>query len=61
MRTIWMARDRQGEKYFSRRPEFNEMHGIFMGEHRCALPKRRKSYRLMKKFKVKVQPAPWNK
>lgn len=60
MKTIWLTKDRQGEKYFSKKPYYNEMHGIYMGD-RCLLPKRRESYRLIKKFKVKIEEAPWSK
>ncbi|MFA6290162.1 MAG: hypothetical protein WC637_00195 [Victivallales bacterium] len=53
-KTIWRARDRQGEKYFSARPDFIAGHDIFTGKV-CELPKRRSSYRLLTKFRVKVE------
>lgn len=50
-RTIWEANDRQGTKHFSKRPEFLEMHDIFIGT-RCAPSK---GDRVMRSFRVKVK------
>ena len=51
--TIYEARDRQGTKHFSEKPVFESGFDIFSGK-KINLPKDRKCYRLIKRYKTKV-------
>lgn len=55
MKTIWETKDRQGVKYFRSCPEYLEGFDIFSGVKIFNLPKNRKSYRLIRNFKVEVR------
>jgi hypothetical protein len=48
-----MATDRQGEKFFSKRPDFVAGHHVFIGKQ-CKPPRSRKGVRIIKRFKATV-------
>jgi hypothetical protein len=53
-KTVWLCRDRQGEKMFVERPSFHGLHAIFMGKQADfeKVCRNRKRYRLITVFKV---------
>lgn len=52
--TIWNVWDRQGEKYFSKRPTFISGHDIFTGPRTSPPPIKSKHFRIIKRFKADV-------
>lgn len=56
MKTIYYARDRKGEHWFSSRPSFIAMHDILSGSE-VAKPKGKK-FRIVKNFKCLVTGHP---
>lgn len=60
MKTVYEARDRQGVKYFKKKPEFVPLHDIFVGEQIAPLTSRgvariRSRYRVVRRFTANVQ------
>lgn len=54
--TLFRARDRKGEYYFSSKPEFCSGHDVFLG-HKVTPPKNRRDYRLITRFTARVTGA----
>lgn len=54
MKTVWRTDDRQGAKWFSKRPRYVAGHDIFTGE-RIVEPKHRSRVRVIKRFNAEVE------
>lgn len=53
LKTVWFARDRKGDYFFSERPVFIAMHDVFLGK-KIDKPKEG-SVRIIRRFTAPVQ------